>query len=318
MPERAWGFNSPLAHRVKAPVDLDRGLRRPRVPFPPRPAKLAGVGLIGVTGATGHLGGRVARALAAGAVPQRLVVRDASRAPDLPGADVRVATYSDGAGMRHALDGVDVLLLVSASEDADRVAQHRSAVEAAAEAGVRRVVYTSFLGAAPGCTFTFGRDHAATEAVLAAAGLEATVLRNSFYLDVLPAFATGGALRGPAGEGRVGAVARDDAADVAVAALLDEAHSGRTYDVTGPRALSMAEVAETITRVTGEPVRYVEETVEEAYASRAGYGAPGWEVDGWVSTYTAVAAGELDVVTDVVQRLTGHAPRTFEDVLTGR
>ncbi|WP_432483943.1 NAD(P)H-binding protein [Kineococcus esterisolvens] len=276
------------------------------------------MGLIGVTGATGHVGGRVARALAAAAVPQRLVVRNPSRAPDLVGADVRAAAYDDGEALRHALDGVDVLLLVSASEAAGRVAQHRAAVEAAAAAGVRRVVYTSFLGAAPDCTFTFGRDHAATEDLLAAARLETTVLRNSFYLDVLPEFVTDGALRGPAGEGRLGAVARADVAEVAVAALLDESHAGRTYDVTGPQALSMAEVARTITRVTGEPVRYVQETVEEAYASRAGFGAPRWEVDGWVSTYTAVAAGELDVVSDVVQRLTGHPARTLEDVLRTR
>ncbi|WP_432487317.1 NAD(P)H-binding protein [Kineococcus sp. SYSU DK018] len=276
------------------------------------------MGLIGVTGATGHVGGRVARALAAAAVPQRLVVRNPSRAPDLVGADVRAAAYDDGEALRHALDGVDVLLLVSASEAAGRVALHRTAVEAAAAAGVRRVVYTSFLGAAPDCTFTFGRDHAATEDLLAAARLETTVLRNSFYLDVLPEFVTDGALRGPAGEGRLGAVARADVAEVAVAALLDESHAGRTYDVTGPQALSMAEVARTITRVTGEPVRYVQETVEEAYASRAGFGAPRWEVDGWVSTYTAVAAGELDVVSDVVQRLTGHPARTLEDVLRAR
>ncbi|MCI2237596.1 NAD(P)H-binding protein [Paenibacillus sp. TRM 82003] len=276
------------------------------------------MGLIGVTGATGQVGGRVARALTAAAVPHRLVVRDPSRAPDLPGADVRVASYADGEALRHAFDGVDVLLLVSASEDAGRVALHRTAVEAAAAAGVRRVVYTSFLGAAPDCTFTFGRDHAATEGLLAAARLETTVLRDSFYLDVLPEFVTDGALRGPAGSGRVGAVARADVAEVAVAALLDESHAGRTYDVTGPEALSVAEVAATITRVTGEPVDYVEETVEEAYASRSGYGAPAWEVDGWVSTYTAIGAGELDVVTDVVQRLTGHPPRTLEDVLRSR
>ncbi|WP_432509322.1 SDR family oxidoreductase [Kineococcus auxinigenes] len=276
------------------------------------------MGLIGVTGASGHVGGRVARALAAAGVPQRLVVRDASRAPDLPGADVRVASYADGGALRHALDGVDVLLLVSASEDAGRVQLHRSAVEAAAAAGVRRVVYTSFLGAAPDCTFTFGRDHAATEELLTAAGLQATVLRDSFYLDVLPEFVTAGALRGPAGSGRVAAVARDDVAEVAVAALLDDSHAGRTYDVTGAQALTLEEVAATITRVTGEPVRYVQESVEEAYASRAGFGAPAWEVDGWVSTYTAIAAGELDVVSDVVQRLTGHPPRTLEDVLRAR
>ena len=276
------------------------------------------MGLIAVTGATGQIGGRVARKLAAGAVPQRLVVRDPTRAPDLPGADVRVAPYSDAGALRHAFDGVDVLLLVSAAEDEHRVEQHRTAVEAAAEAGVRRVVYTSFLGAAPDCTFTFGRDHHATERFLAAAELEATVLRNSFYLDVLPEFVSEGALRGPGGDGRVGAVARADVADVAVAALLDESHAGRTYDLTGPQALTLAEVAAELTASSGTEVRYVEETLEEAYASRAGFGAPRWMVDGWVSTYTAIAAGELDVVSDAVQSVTGWAPTSLRELLRSR
>lgn len=283
-------------------------------------------GLIGVTGATGLLGGRVARRLAAGGAQQRLVVRDPSRAPDLPGADVRTATYSDAAALGRALDGVDVLLLVSASEDADRVTQHRTVVEAAAAAGVRRVVYTSFLGASEDCTFTFGRDHAATERALERSGLEWTFLRNSFYLDVVPAFVTGSAppggsgraLRGPAGNGRVAAVSREDAADVALAALLDESHAGRTYDVTGPEAFTFAQAAQELTRATGEPVGFVDETLEEAYASRAGSGAPRWMVDGWVSTYTAIAAGELDVVSDTVPRLTGRPATGLREFLRAR
>lgn len=275
-------------------------------------------GLIGVTGATGQLGGRVARRLAAGGVQQRLVVRDAARAPDLPGADIRTATYSDAPALRHAFDGVDVLLLVSASEDADRVAQHRTAVEAAAAAGVRRVVYTSFLGAAEDCTFTFGRDHAATERALERSGMEWTVLRNSFYLDVVPDFVTDGSLRGPAGTGRVAAVAREDAADVALAALLDEAHSGRTYDVTGPESFTFAEAAAELSRATGETVGFVDETLEEAFASREGSGAPRWMVEGWVSTYTAIAAGELDVVSDTVPRLTGRPATSLREFLRAR
>ena len=275
-------------------------------------------GLIGVTGATGRLGGHVARRLAAGGAQQRLVVRDATRAPDLPGADVRTASYADARALEHAFAGVDVLLLVSASEDADRVTQHRTAVEAAAAAGVRRVVYTSFLGASQDCTFTFGRDHAATERALERSGLEWTVLRNSFYLDVVPDFVVDGALRGPAGDGRVGAVAREDAADVALAALLDEAHSGRTYDVTGPAAFTFAEAAEELTRAGGEPVGYVDETLEQAHASRNGFGAPRWMVDGWVSTYTAIAAGELDVVSDTVPRLTGHPATGLRAFLAAR
>ncbi|NAZ77435.1 NAD(P)H-binding protein [Kineococcus sp. T13] len=274
-------------------------------------------GLVGVTGATGHVGGRVARSLSSAGVAQRLVVRDPARAPDLPGADVRPAAYGDAEALRHALDGVDVLLLVSAAEHADRVAQHRSVVEAAAAAGVRRVVYTSFLAAAPDCTFTFGRDHAATEELLTASRVETTFLRDSFYADVLPGFVVDGALRGPAGSGRLAPVARADVAEVAVAALLDEAHSGRTYDLTGPRAMTLAEVAEVLSAVRGERVRYVAESVEEAYASRAASGAPRWVLDGWVSTYTAVASGELDVVSTAVPDLTGHPARSLADVLGG-
>ena len=271
--------------------------------------------LIAVTGATGHVGGRVARSLSSAGVAQRLVVRDPARAPDLAGADVRPAAYGDGEALRHAFDGVDVLLLVSAAEHADRRAQHRSVVEAAAAAGVRRVVYTSFLAAAPDCTFTFGRDHAATEELLTASRVETTFLRNSFYADVLPDFVVDGALRGPAGSGRLAPVARADVAEVAVAALLDEAHSGRTYDVTGPRALTLAEVAEQLSAVRGEQVRYVEEGVEEAYASRVPSGAPRWVLDGWVSTYTAIASGELDVVSPTVPDLTGHPARSLAEVL---
>lgn len=274
------------------------------------------MGLIAVTGATGQVGGRVARGLSAAGAPQRLVVRDPRRAPDLDGADVRVATYDDGEALRHAFDGADVLLFVSGAEHADRLDQHRTVVEAAAAAGVRRVVYTSFLGASPTSTFTFARDHAATEELLTAARFTTTFLRDNFYLDVLPDFVGDGALRGPAGSGRVSAVARADVAEVALAAVLDEAHGGRSYDLTGPQALSFAEVAATIARVRGVPVQFVDETVEEAYASRAASGAPRWMVDGWVSTYTAIAAGELDTVSDAVRTVTGREPRSLEDVLS--
>jgi NAD(P)H dehydrogenase (quinone) len=279
-------------------------------------------GLVGVTGATGQLGGRVARRLAAAGAPQRLVVRDAARAPSLPGAQVAVATYADGDALRRALEGVGTLLLVSASESADRVAEHRSAVDAAVAAGVRHVVYTSFVGAAPDATFTLARDHAATEEHLAAAaravGVTWTVLRDCLYADVLPDFVgDDGVLRGPAGDGRVAAVARDDVADAAVAVLRDPAaHAGRTYDLTGPAALTLAEVAETLT-AAGRPARYLAETVDEAFASRAGTGAPDWQLRAWVSTYTAVAAGEMARVTGDVTALTGRPATTLADVVAG-
>jgi NAD(P)H dehydrogenase (quinone) len=273
--------------------------------------------LIGVTGATGGLGGRVAVRLAEREVPQRLVVRDAARAPDLPGAEVAEAPdYADGEAMRRAFDGVETLFLVSAGEHPDRVSLHRSAVDAAAAAGVQRVVYTSFLGAAPDATFTFARDHFHTEEHIRAAGLGHTFLRDSIYLDYVPFFASAdGVIRGPAGDGRAGAVARDDIADTAVAALLDGRHEGREYEVTGRGAITLAEAAAILTHVSGREVVYVEETLEEARASRAPSGAPDWEIEGWVTSYAAIADGSLDVVTDTVSRLAGHEPMTLPEFL---
>src|SRR5215216_3319940 len=275
-------------------------------------------GLIAVTGATGGLGGRVARRLAGRGVAQRLVVRDAARAPELDGAEVAVATYGDGEAMRRALDGVATILLVSASEAADRVKLHTTAVDAAVAAGVERVVYTSFFGAAPDCTFTFGRDHWHAEQRIRASGLRHTFLRDNLYIDFLPLMVgADGVIRGPAGDGRVAAVARDDIADVAVAVLLDggDRHDGRSYDMTGPGALSMAEVAEVLSRFAGRPVAYHAETLEEAYASRASYGAPGWEVDGWVTTYVAIANGDLETVSGDVAAVAGHPPLSLAEFL---
>lgn len=270
----------------------------------------------GITGATGAVGGRVAARLADSGHAQRLIVRDPSRAPDLPGTETAKASYGDPESMRRALTGIETLFMVSGSEAADRLRQHVAAVDAAVEAGVERIVYLSFLGAAPDATFTFARDHWWTEEHVRATGLRHTFLRDNIYMDMLPLLpGPGGVIRGPAGDGRVGAVARDDIADVAVAVLLGESHDGRTYDVTGPEAITLQEVAEKLSRFVGRDVAYHPETLEEAYASRASYGAPDWEVEGWVTSYAAIATGELDVVSDTVRELTGHAPMSFPDFL---
>jgi NAD(P)H dehydrogenase (quinone) len=274
--------------------------------------------VIGVTGATGAVGGTVARALAAAGQPIRLIVRDPSRAPQLPGAEVATATYGDRAAMQAALVGVHTLFLVSASEDADRVGLHASAVDAAVAAGVERIVYLSFYDARPDSTFTFARDHWQTEQHIRRSGAGFVFLRDNLYLDGLVGFwiSPDGVLAGPAGDGRTGAVARDDVADVAVTVLLDPApHDGQTYDLTGPEAVGLADVTEAVAAASGRQVRYHAETMEEAYASRAHYGRPRFEIDGWVSGYVAIANGELDAVTDTVPRLTGHPATGLKDFL---
>jgi uncharacterized protein YbjT (DUF2867 family) len=283
--------------------------------------------VIAVTGATGALGGRVADRVAAGAeaagAALRLVVRDPARAPRLPGAEVTAfpGGYADAAGFSAALRGVHTLYLVSAAEAEDRLSQHLTAVRAAADAGVERIVYTSFLGARPDAVFTLVRQHAATEAAIAATGLRWTALRHSMYADFVPFFAVpedgGAVIAAPAGDGRTSFVSRDDCADVGAAVLLDDsgAHDGQALDVTGPEALTMAEAARVLTEVTGRPASYRDQTVEEAWATRRPSGHPDWEIEGWVTSYLAIAAGELAAVSDVVPRLTGHPARTVAEHL---
>lgn len=206
---------------------------------------------------------------------------------------------------------------MSASESPHRAAEHRSFVDAAVAAGVERIVYVSFYGAAPDATFTHARLHHETEEHLRSTGLATVMLRDNLYLDFMTALVgDDGVIRGPAGDGRVSAVAQDDIADAAVAILQDPAgHDGRVYDLTGPEELTLTEVAGILGAHLGRQVRYVEESVEEAYASRAHYGAPDWEVDAWVSTYTAIAAGEMAGVSPDVPELTGHPGTTLAELL---
>jgi NAD(P)H dehydrogenase (quinone) len=251
-------------------------------------------------------------------VSQRLVTRDPTRAPQLDGVEVvGGASYADGEAMRRAFDGASTVFLVSAKEEEHRIDAHRNAVNAAVAAGVDRIVYTSYAGAAPDCVFTFGRDHWNTEQHIESTGVDWTFLRDNIYVDYVPFFAgEDGVIRGPAGDGRAAVVAQDDIADAAVAVLRDApAHAGRSYDLTGPAALTFAEMAATVTAVTGRPVAFENETLPAAYASRARYGAPDWQVDAWVSTYTSVAAGELSRVSGDVERLTGHPATSLEQLL---
>ena len=203
--------------------------------------------------------------------------------------------------------------MVSAAESADRLDEHTAFVDAAAEAGVRQLVYTSFHGAAPDSIFTLGRDHYATEEHIRASGMAWTFLRDNLYLDFLPQMVgEDGVIRGPAGDGRV--VGRQPRRHRGVAprcCWTPGAHVGTTYHLTGPEALSLARSPRSSPPRRDGTVRFHDETVEEAYESRASGDAPDWQYDAWVSTYTAIAAGELADVTDHVLTLTGRRPLTL-------
>lgn len=273
---------------------------------------------IAITGSTGRLGGRVAELLAD--LQPVLVVRDPDRAPAYPGCDVRTAEYRDYDSSLAALTGVDVVFMVSASESQRRREDHRRFVMAAEDAGVRHLVYTSFFNAAPDATFTLARDHAYTEEAIRGSSLDWTLLRDNFYLDDLVRFGgASGVIRGPAGDGRVAGVAIADVADVAASVLRDPgAHIRATYELTGPEALTLGELAERASAALGKEIRFEDQSLEDAYASRrAAYDVEDWMLDGWVSTYLAIGDGSMARVTDDVGRLTGHPPRSLEQVLFG-
>ncbi len=272
--------------------------------------------MIAVTGATGALGSRVTRLLADRGDPLRLLVRDPGRAPRVQAEIAIISDYTDGDAARAGLSGCDTMLLVSARESADRVTEHGSMIDAATAAGVGKIVYISFQSAAPDATFTFARDHFHTERLIAAGGLRYVFLRDSLYHSGLAGMAgADGIIRGPAGDGAVASVGHDDVAAVAARVLIDDRWDGRTLDVTGPAELTLTEVAAELTAVSGRQVRYQAESEEEAYASRAHYGAPAFEVRGWVTSYQAIGTGELATATSTVEEITGQQPQSFADFL---
>ena len=274
---------------------------------------------LAVTGSTGELGGQVARLLSAAGVKQRLLARTPRKAPPLDGATILAAAYENSSATRTALTGARTVFMVSASESRERLDQHCDFVDAAVAAGVRHLIYVSFVAAAQDAVFTLARDHYATEEYIRASGLGYTFLRDNFYADFMSdTVGADGVIRGPAGNGRVALVARADVARTAAVILQNpRTHLGATYELTGPEALSFSQIAEILSAVGRRQVSFHDETIEEAYASRAEYGAPKWQVDAWVSTYSAIAAGAMENVSGDIERITGIPPLSLEQLLRG-
>jgi NAD(P)H dehydrogenase (quinone) len=311
--------------------------------------RLSGVQeMIAVTGATGELGGRVATRLAGLGLTQRLIVRNPYRAPQLPGAEIAQApSYSNSAAMVRALKGIEKVLLVSARDRFgfaqmcaknhlppayyDRLQEHITAIDAAVAAGVKHIIYLSMLNAAPDATFILSREHFSTEEYIRASGLSFTFLRVSLYTDNVPQnVLSNDVIRAPAGEGRAAWVTRDDIADVAVAVVTGSGHSGRTYNVTGPEALTMAETAEILSAAVKRKIVYQTQTPQEARTTRltsrlekydterrmlTGKGLDDYEVEVFVTHFLQIAAGELAEVSDAVPALTGHTAQSLAQYL---
>ncbi|MCP9036135.1 MULTISPECIES: SDR family oxidoreductase [unclassified Streptococcus] len=276
--------------------------------------------MIGITGVTGKLGSYVADLVDKKGIASIHLARSPERATVYASAEIRKMVYANTPEVVEALKGIDVLLMVSARENPERVEEHTSFLDAAKLAGVQHIVYTSFYGADEKATFTLSRDHAQTEAYIKKLGFTYTFLRDNFYLDFFIDIALeNGEIRGPAGRGRVPAVARKDTSRVAAEILLNPKEwENQTLNLTGPEDLSMEEIVALLSKESGKTITYVDESVEEAYESRKKWPAQTWEYDAWVSTYTAIKAGEQAGVSTDVEMVLGRPAMSLIDVLKER
>ena len=276
--------------------------------------------MIGITGVTGKLGSYVADLVDQQGIASIHLARSPERAKVYASAEIRKMVYANTPEVVEALKGIDTLLMVSARENPERVKEHKDFLDAAKLAGVQHIIYTSFYGAGEKATFTLSRDHAQTEAYIKELGFTYTFLRDNFYLDFFIDIALeNGEIRGPAGRGRVSAVARKDTSRVAAEILLNPKEwENQTLNLTGPEDLSMEEIVELLSKETGNAITYVDESVEEAYESRKKWPAQTWEYDAWVSTYTAIKAGEQAGVSTDVEKVLGRPAMNLIDVLKER
>ena len=284
--------------------------------------------MILVTGATGQLGQRITDHLIAkvGASHVAVSVRDPNKAEAQAllkrGVSVRQGNFDDPAGLAQAFAGIDKLVIVSTDGPKDvRIGQHRNAINAAKVAGVKHILYTSFVDVAADSPAEFAAVHRATEADLVISGLKVTLLRNTLYADFLP-MTLGDALNSgvfylPAGQGKTSFVSRDELAQAIAAAAAAPQLAKDVYELTGPTTHSYEEVAAAVARVTGKPVRY-QPVAEGDYAKTLeGFGLPAWFAAALANMYVAVAVGKFDRVSNDFALLLGHPPKSLDCLVAG-
>jgi NAD(P)H dehydrogenase (quinone) len=264
-----------------------------------------------VTATSGPFGRAVVQSLLAAGVPAsdiRAGARTIDKAADL-GVEVVHLDYSDPASIGTALVGVDSLLLVSGSEVGQRVAQHSNVIEAAAAAGVSHLVYTS-APAATTSALVLAPEHKATEEAIAASGIPATILRNSWYTEnyvsVVEQARSTGEIVSSVGEGRVASASRADYAQAAAEVLTSPEHVGATYELSGDVAWTFTELAGVATELVGSPVTYRSVTPEEHAEYLAAAGLDAGTVGFIVALDGNIRDGLLAVTTGDLSRIIGR------------
>ncbi|WCN07417.1 SDR family oxidoreductase [Marinomonas mediterranea] len=238
--------------------------------------------MILVTGATGKLGKLVIESLVARGTPASDIVagvRSPEKAADLAdqGVVVRKADYSDPATLTTALEGVKRVVLVSSSEVGQRLPQHQNVINAAKEAGVELIAYTSLLNATES-PMILAQEHVGTEKALTESGIPHVLLRNSWYnenyTENLSLALEHGAVLGSAKDGKFASATRADYAEAAAVAVSTEGHAGKTYELAGSTAYTLTEYAQYVSELSGKAVIYQDLPAEEYTKVLVGVGLP--------------------------------------------
>lgn len=288
-----------------------------------------------VTGAAGPFGRGVTQCLLDSGVAASdliLVTRRPQQLQDMEaqGAAVRYGDFDDYEAMVSAFAGGEKMLMISALKVGFRIPQHTRAIQAAKAAGVKHVLYTSFIGKEPGNPSLAVVDHRGTEEALQGSGLTWTSLRNAQYADAMieaaaPVALAAGRWQAATGNGLMPLVTRADCIRAAAAALLAPGTENRVFNITGPEGLTYREIAAILAETAGSPIQWVDCTAEEAYAEFDAMGVPRvavpdqsvdsipWSSDDMVSMQVGIADGWFDVESDDVERLTGQKPQSFRD-----
>jgi uncharacterized protein YbjT (DUF2867 family) len=272
-----------------------------------------------LTGVTGNVGGEVLKQLAEKKTPIRVLARDPSKLQGMQGDSLIEAVrgdLSDSTSLEKALQGARSAFFLP-PVDPRSTEYHDLFIDAARKAGVGHIVKLSAMGADPNASMTFGRWHGEGEKRLEESGIAYTHLRPSAFMQNILAFAAPIARQGmifqPAGDAKISFVDVRDIAAVAVAALTETGHEGRTYEITGPEALSYFDVARIFADALGKTVIYVPTSPEDAHNALAASGVEEWRIQAILELYADYREGHGETVTNVVSEVARKQPFSYRE-----
>lgn len=274
---------------------------------------------IAITGATGQLGRLVVEKLKEKTASENLValVRNPEKAQDL-GIETRVFDYSKPETLASSLKEVDTLLLISGSEIGQREIQHKNVINAAKDAGVKTVVYTSLLHAAES-EMALAPEHAATEIALSESGLSYTILRNGWYTEnyagSIPGAIQAGAFIGSAEDGKIASATREDFAEAAAVVLTEEGHTNKVYELAGDSAYTLTDLAAEVSKQTGKEIPYNNLTEEEYTKVLVSVGLPEGFAQILADSDAKAAKGALYSDDKTLSKLIGRPTTPLADVV---